>query len=82
MQPNREQGEHRTENASSCRGPNGDEGIVCGACGKPAEYSQKYEALYCKHCDEWLELKCPDATCRRCKTRPEKPMRRAVVTLP
>jgi hypothetical protein len=37
------------------------------------KYSEKYDAVYCADCDEWLEGKCPDAECEFCSTRPEKP---------
>lgn len=42
-------------------------------CGEHKCYSDKYDAYYCKTCDEWLEQKCNDEDCEFCSIRPDKP---------
>ncbi len=37
------------------------------------KYSDKYDAIYCKQCDKWLESKCSDLHCEFCFDRPRKP---------
>lgn len=42
-------------------------------CTHPRYYSERWDAFYCKACDEWLEGRCRDHDCEFCKDRPEKP---------
>lgn len=48
--------------------------MLCPSCGKKDAYSERYDALYCAHCDQWLEGVCPDTICwARCADRPARP---------
>jgi len=46
---------------------------ACPHCGKPSSYNCKYDAYFCKSCDEWLEAKCGNQYCEFCASRPDKP---------
>ena len=45
---------------------------VCRKCGTTAAYSERYDAFYCPHCDEWLEYTCGDEGCEFCHHRPAR----------
>lgn len=45
-----------------------------GKCSKcQSEYSERYDAYYCKKCDRWLEKACSDENCSFCTNRPSRP---------
>ena len=43
------------------------------SCGAPLEYSQQYDADFCRRCDCWRESACRDPACEFCATRPARP---------
>lgn len=48
----------------------------CDVCHRRKSYSGKYDAYFCKSCDEWKEKKmnCGDLACQFCiLERPPKP---------
>lgn len=47
----------------------------CKKCGTTEIYYEKYDAFFCKNCNEWLETKCKDTTCEFCSKRREKPLK-------
>ena len=47
---------------------------VCARCGQKSIYLiEKYDALCCISCNEWLEKTCSDPDCPFCSGRPETP---------
>lgn len=49
------------------------EPTIAHNCTHPRLYCARFDAYYCKVCDEWLEGRCRDPACEFCKDRPEKP---------
>lgn len=49
------------------------EGRTCPACGRPAFYSGRFDAMFCPACDQWLEETCCAPDCAYCRQRPERP---------
>lgn len=47
--------------------------LKCKKCNAEASYSEKYDAYYCKSCNEWTEDICTDRDCEYCKNRPNRP---------
>ena len=45
----------------------------CELCLQIASYSRRYDAMFCKKCNIWLEPECDDPKCFYCKERPAKP---------
>ena len=45
----------------------------CIHCGKQLSYSEKYDSYYCKKCNYWDEVICPDKKCEFCSKRPKYP---------
>ncbi len=45
----------------------------CIHCNNKRNYSDKYDAYYCKKCDYWLEKICCDKNCDFCENRPKYP---------
>lgn len=45
----------------------------CDGINHEKEYSEEYDAMYCRNCDTWLEIKCNDDDCEFCSKRPERP---------
>ena len=43
------------------------------SCGAPLEYSQQYDADFCRRCDCWRESACRDPACEFCARRPARP---------
>jgi len=50
--------------------------VTCLWCGASAAYSLTHMAAYCEKCDVWLQLRCPDWDCPRCRDRPVVPSKR------
>lgn len=46
---------------------------LCPQCGRPRSYSYANGALFCEHCDAWLELACVKPNCIFCGDRRAKP---------
>lgn len=47
---------------------------VCPECGKSDTfYYDRFDAVCCLFCDEWLEKACSDPLCTYCSKRPDKP---------
>jgi hypothetical protein len=46
---------------------------VCSECREVGERNEKFDAYFCKECNEWLESIC-EVSCKCCKGRPEKPL--------
>lgn len=53
----------------------------CETCNKIWKYSDKFDAYYCKKCNEWKEVKCIDNHCDICTKRPEKPIQSQTTNL-
>jgi len=48
--------------------------MICPRCKRSGELSDRYDAVYCRSCDQWLESPCEDGTCwASCAERPKKP---------
>lgn len=48
--------------------------MLCNRCGRPADFSDRYDAEYCARCDLWLEDGCADPKCwAQCGQRPSHP---------
>ena len=48
--------------------------MICPRCKHSGELSDRYDAVYCRSCDLWLESPCEDGTCwASCAERPKKP---------
>jgi hypothetical protein len=45
----------------------------CETCKNDFEYNERYDAYFCRTCDEWTEKKCDDDKCWYCVGRGEKP---------
>lgn len=45
----------------------------CEKCGTKLKRNEKYDAYYCKKCNEWAEGQCSDPDCFYCVGRPDKP---------
>ena len=39
------------------------------------DYSERWDAYYCKHCNIWSEKICTDPNCFFCDERPDRPIR-------
>jgi len=50
------------------------DGDNCPECFERRIYFDYYDAYFCAKCNKWLESGCSDATCERCKNRPDKPV--------
>lgn len=47
----------------------------CNECNKyMLSYDERYDAVYCANCNEWLEKNCGSPDCEFCKDRPERPL--------
>jgi predicted RNA-binding Zn-ribbon protein involved in translation (DUF1610 family) len=46
----------------------------CTTCNSVIIRNNKFDAYYCKNCNEWKEKKCMDSSCKFCSVRPEKPL--------
>ena len=46
---------------------------TCETCNSKNQYTEKYDAYYCKSCNTWLESACDDPTCEYCVNRPQTP---------
>ena len=53
--------------------PHTEPPFVCPCCGQESDYSRRYDAYYCSHCDLWLEEACTSPCCEFCAGRPERP---------
>lgn len=46
----------------------------CPECGeKPTFFFDKYDAVCCVHCDNWIDRPCSDPDCPYCANRPDTP---------
>lgn len=45
--------------------------MICPRCKHSGELSDRYDAVYCRSCDLWLESPCEDGA--SCAERPKKP---------
>jgi len=43
------------------------------SCGRIFDYSQGYDAEFCRACDRWWAKACSDPRCEFCATRPARP---------
>ncbi len=46
----------------------------CEKCNNSLIYSEKYDAIFCAYCNEWIERRCGDPNCDFCKDRPDTPL--------
>lgn len=46
----------------------------CQTCGTLLVYHEKYDALFCPDCNQWIDACCRDHTCRYCGNRPKTPL--------
>ena len=48
--------------------------MTCPICIEKGNYSDKWDAYFCKKCDIWIEPVCKDPKCHfQCWKRPDKP---------
>ena len=47
----------------------------CVQCHNDLIYYERYDAIFCAHCNTWKEKKCDSPTCNYCADRPKKPLR-------
>jgi hypothetical protein len=47
--------------------------MLCPFCSSKKKYNEIWDSYYCSHCRKWLEVKCGDADCAFCKSRPQLP---------
>ena len=48
--------------------------MICPRCKQSGALSDRYDAVYCRTCDLWLESPCEDSSCwAGCAVRPAKP---------
>lgn len=43
------------------------------ACGAVFDYSNRYDAEFCRACDRWWAKACKDPSCEFCASRPARP---------
>lgn len=43
------------------------------SCGTLLDYSQRYDAEFCRACDRWRAKDCRDPSCAFCTRRPARP---------
>lgn len=43
------------------------------SCGTLVDYSQRYDAEFCRSCDRWIAKSCMDPVCEFCAGRPARP---------
>jgi hypothetical protein len=57
---------------------------LCPRCYKPRSYSYRFDAMFCDHCDLWLEDCCPPGSkpCIFCDERPAIPSQRESINIP
>lgn len=42
----------------------------------PLSYNERWDAMYCSHCNVWLSSTCKAKKCEFCESRPERPLER------
>lgn len=47
--------------------------VRCPFCQRIVSYSNRYDALFCRPCDAWLENQCADPACEFCAGRASRP---------
>jgi hypothetical protein len=47
---------------------------ACPTCVSPTIYYEKYDAVFCPQCNQWLESQCGDPGCCYCPRRPDRPI--------
>ena len=47
----------------------------CDKCNEKLSYHERYDAYYCKMCNQWTESQCKDDSCSYCVKRPINPIK-------
>ena len=46
----------------------------CNRCDQRLLMSDEFDALYCGHCNRWIDTRCSDPRCVYCSKRPARPV--------